>query len=86
MFRVVRMDHTRHRYPKAAGGFPWGGAWGRGRAMDATVLGIVGMCLIAVIVGAAQITAWWLDRREYAAGQGARQAIAIAQARAEVRR
>lgn len=26
--------------------------------MDATVLGIVGMCLIAVIVGAARITAW----------------------------
>lgn len=53
--------------------------------MDATVLGIVGMCLIAVIVGLARITAWWLDRREYAAGQGVRQAIAIAQARAEVR-
>lgn len=52
--------------------------------MDATVLGIVGMCLIVVIMALARITAWWLDRRGYTAGQGAREAIAIAQARAEL--
>lgn len=53
--------------------------------MDATVLGIVGMCLIAVIVGLARITAWWLDRRDHAADQRAKEAAIVAQARAEVR-
>lgn len=86
MFRVVRMDHTRHRHPKAVGGLPWGGAWGRGRAMDALIgVALVG-CIAAVSFGLALIPRRLSVALAATRSNPAAEAAVIAQALAEVRR
>lgn len=83
MLRVVQMDHTRHRHPKAVGRFSWGLGQGIGMT-NPLITFVLLVAIVAVSIGGARIVSWLLDRRDYTASQRSREALVIALAQAEI--
>lgn len=80
---VERSLNTRHRHPKAVGGFSWGLGQGTGM-IDPLITFVLLAAIAAVSIGAARIVSWLLDRRDRAAVRRAKEAAIVVQARAEL--
>ncbi len=80
--------NTRHRHPKAAGGFPWGRGLGAGQGMDNAFLIIV-LAVACISVGIVRIGSWVIAYHEQEQTRVLLQqvyaACAIARARSEGR-